>query len=912
MAYSNNNSSAPVLFKLQEFIAHATAVSCLTVGPSQTICATGGADCKINIWDVASGNNLRTLGSNKSAVESLCFAPSEQCIVSGSSSGSIKVFDLHEGRYRNLGSHKTGVTSVQYHPFSDFVASGSRDTTVKVWDVRNKECVSTYSGHEQEVTCVRFSPEGDWVASAGKDGLVLIFDMVAGKHLQTLRLSPAYVTSFEFHPLERILGAATSARSVRLWDLDTMAPLGATAPDASAVRSLGFCTGSFAGGTETPYVVSATKDHIKLWTWKAAHANGHDHGNGSGNGGGGGGASMELKGMLPLGAEGAAMSSMAIDCASGQVTGGSFISNFASLYQTTAEELIDSHARAQTQIAAAAEARADSKPLERPPFQLYMSPASPAPAVAAAGAGNVGQMNSDYKVSNAAVAIGRGDVRHGGLPSAATASHRAESKSSANSNVLQQQQQQQQQYQRGAKGTAASSGHGHGHGHVSDSRLRNPSYEDLAREGDGGEYRGAGSQSRAPAPRSPTTSSQSTAPVGHSSQGGSSGGTNAFANADVLFVPQASSPLHEADTKPKGASLAAAAGLFSPLSDGKACAPAPRSPTFSPPQSKERDHRIRDRRRDVESPDISNAHGPGGAGGAAGGSRIAAALERREAVQELSTRLPPTRYPVPEKDMEKEKEKDASPLRRVTSASRAAANVPLPFPDRERRLVAAPPVPVPVAVSGNARVRDDGSSAAALLADALRGSRDFTSLLSQRLVAVRTLRKMWARGDLEDVIDYLCTVEESAKHDSLQLVILADFFSSIELRGNGLCLDSCVRLLPLLDAILATSTHSRALHGSGTIAPASEHITQAVVLALLQLIRPFGELIRGTCAAAQRAGAVHAGVNLQQDERLSKCKICHQAIVHVRQRLSNLALQHRSNRALTANMQAFHDIAKAF
>jgi len=144
MAYNSNSTSAPVLFKLQEFIAHATAVSSLTVGPSQTICATGGADCKINIWDVASGNNLRTLGSNKSPVESLCFAPSEQCIVSGSSSGSIKVFDLSEGRYRNLGTHKTGVTSVQYHPFSDFVASGSRDTTVKVWDVRNKECVSTY------------------------------------------------------------------------------------------------------------------------------------------------------------------------------------------------------------------------------------------------------------------------------------------------------------------------------------------------------------------------------------------------------------------------------------------------------------------------------------------------------------------------------------------------------------------------------------------------------------------------------------------------------------------------------------------------------------------------------------------------------------------------------------------------
>lgn len=143
-------------------------------------------------------------------------------------------------------------------------------------------------------------------------------------------------------------------------------------------------------------------------------------------------------------------------------------------------------------------------------------------------------------------------------------------------------------------------------------------------------------------------------------------------------------------------------------------------------------------------------------------------------------------------------------------------------------------------------------------------------------------------------------------------MVLADFLCSVELRGNGLCLDSCVRLLPLLDAILATSTHSRALHGSGTIAPASEHITHAVVRALLQLIRPFGELIRGTCAAAQRAGAVHAGVDLQRDERLSKCKTCHQAIVHVRKRLANLSLQHRSNRQLTSDMQTFQEIVHVF
>ena len=42
-----------------------------------------------------------------------------------------------------------------------------------------------------------------------------------------------------------------------------------------------------------------------------------------------------------------------------------------------------------------------------------------------------------------------------------------------------------------------------------------------------------------------------------------------------------------------------------------------------------------------------------------------------------------------------------------------------------------------------------------LLNDAIKGSRDFSSVLSQRLVAVRMLHKLWERGDIEDTIDYL-------------------------------------------------------------------------------------------------------------------------------------------------------------
>jgi katanin p80 WD40 repeat-containing subunit B1 len=169
-------------YKIHEFVAHGTQVNCLTFGPLSTqVLATGGEDFKVNIWRLDNAANIWTLKQNKSPIECLCFDGEEQYICSGAMNGSIKVFDLNEGKLaRNLRGHQIHVTTVHYHPYGEFIVSGSFDHSMKVWDVRNKTCVQTYTGHDKELTCAKFSPDGRWVASAGKDGQVLIWDLIAG------------------------------------------------------------------------------------------------------------------------------------------------------------------------------------------------------------------------------------------------------------------------------------------------------------------------------------------------------------------------------------------------------------------------------------------------------------------------------------------------------------------------------------------------------------------------------------------------------------------------------------------------------------------------------------------------------------------------------------------------------------
>lgn len=142
--------------KRHEFVAHASAVRCLSFAPrSSSVLSTGGDDCRVNVWKVNDSGvtNVWTLSNNKSGIECLCFDAEEKCVISGAMSGAIRVFDLNEGKLvRSLNGHLVNTCSISYHPYGEYVASGSADTSMKVWDVRGKRCIQTYSGHTKEVT----------------------------------------------------------------------------------------------------------------------------------------------------------------------------------------------------------------------------------------------------------------------------------------------------------------------------------------------------------------------------------------------------------------------------------------------------------------------------------------------------------------------------------------------------------------------------------------------------------------------------------------------------------------------------------------------------------------------------------------------------------------------------------------
>ncbi|NWI27821.1 KTNB1 protein, partial [Sula dactylatra] len=247
----------------EEITAHSSNVSSLVLGKSSgRLLATGGDDCRVNIWSVNKPNCIMSLTGHTTPIESLQINTNEELIVAGSQSGSIRVWDLEAAKIlRTLLGHKANICSLDFHPFGSFVASGSLDTNIKLWDVRRKGCVFRYKGHTEAVRCLRFSPDGKWLASAADDHTVKLWDLAAGKIMFEFTGHTGPVNVVEFHPNEYLLASGSSDRTVRFWDLEKFQVVSCIEEEATPVRCVLF-------NPDGCCLYSGFQDSLRVYGWE--------------------------------------------------------------------------------------------------------------------------------------------------------------------------------------------------------------------------------------------------------------------------------------------------------------------------------------------------------------------------------------------------------------------------------------------------------------------------------------------------------------------------------------------------------------------------------------------------------------------------------------------------------------------
>ena len=163
---------------VKNFRGHANGIMCLQF--DDNIIASGSYDTTIKIWDIETGEEVRTLRGHSLGIRCLQFDNTK--LASGSLDGTVKLWDLETGKELcTLRGHTAGVIGL--HLDGTTVASGSADHTIRVWDFKDHSAI-VLRGHTDWVNAVKIDMSSRTLLSASDDCTVRLWDLDTKRCIQ--------------------------------------------------------------------------------------------------------------------------------------------------------------------------------------------------------------------------------------------------------------------------------------------------------------------------------------------------------------------------------------------------------------------------------------------------------------------------------------------------------------------------------------------------------------------------------------------------------------------------------------------------------------------------------------------------------------------------------------------------------
>jgi len=214
-------------------------------GPDGRRIFSWNPDETIQIWDAETGKCLRTVELEGSPVRfrTKAFSPDRRLLLTGSEAGKLRLWELETGRCRRTLREKGGeIWSVAFTADGRRCLSGEKNDLIQLWEVETGERLRTTqiqpSGY---VHVLAFSPDGSQALTGGtEDNSHRLWDLETGKCLRIWREHKALIWSGAFSPAGRRGLSASEDETIRIWDLETGEELGRFARKISLFRTVIF------------------------------------------------------------------------------------------------------------------------------------------------------------------------------------------------------------------------------------------------------------------------------------------------------------------------------------------------------------------------------------------------------------------------------------------------------------------------------------------------------------------------------------------------------------------------------------------------------------------------------------------------------------------------------------------------
>ncbi len=209
--------------------------------PDGTRLVSGSTDGTIRVWDPNERTELGRLEGHTDRVWSVGWSPDGTRLVSGSTDGTIRIWDPNErSELGRLEGHTGGVWSVGWSPDGTRLVSGSTDGTIRIWDPNERTELGRLEGHTGGVWSVGWSPDGTRLVSGSTDGTIRIWNPDDGTELGRLEGHTNTVLSVGWSPDGTRLVSGSDDGTIRVWDPEDGSELGRLEGHTGGVWSVGW------------------------------------------------------------------------------------------------------------------------------------------------------------------------------------------------------------------------------------------------------------------------------------------------------------------------------------------------------------------------------------------------------------------------------------------------------------------------------------------------------------------------------------------------------------------------------------------------------------------------------------------------------------------------------------------------